>query len=338
MIGIYKITNLVNGKVYIGQSTLIEKRFTRHKNTAINPTYKEYDYPLYKAMRKYGINNFVFEIIEECSVDELNEREIFYIKQYDSYKHGYNQDEGGSHAAHCKLSESDVDAIIYRLKTTKDNTHIIAKDFGVGFTTIRDINVGERHYRESEKYPIRPRIYTPARKKDKFGNQVAQTKFVSDIRDNEKLYFCPICGNNVSHSGNLCRQCYINNCKKVNRPDALSLAKIIKEFGFEETGRQFGVSGSAIKKWCKDYNISHRLKDLIKWYNEQTGTVDIVTKRKPLKKPVKQIDPKTGDVINIFESAVSAARSLGYKLGNHISEVCRGEIKAAYGFYWEYVD
>lgn len=100
--GIYKITNLINGKVYIGQSTNIERRWKDHKRMF---NYKDdgslkYNYPLYCAFRKYGEKNFKFEIIEECSEEELNEKEILYIKKHNSYvrwknSNGYNQTLGG---------------------------------------------------------------------------------------------------------------------------------------------------------------------------------------------------------------------------------------------------
>ena len=87
MIGIYKITNKVNGKVYIGQSVDIKKRWNRHLHTVNNPNYKGYNYPLYRAMRKYGIENFLFEVIEECGKTELDDKEIFYITQYKAIDH-----------------------------------------------------------------------------------------------------------------------------------------------------------------------------------------------------------------------------------------------------------
>ena len=92
MVGIYKITNQLNGKVYIGQSVNIEQRWKRHKQEVKNgnKTYK-----LYNAIRKYGIENFSFEVLEECLRDELNEKEIYYIKKYNSYCNGYNSTLGG---------------------------------------------------------------------------------------------------------------------------------------------------------------------------------------------------------------------------------------------------
>ena len=85
MIGIYKITNQCNGKIYIGQSKNIEERWEEHKRKM-----QVRNTQLYQAMRFFGIENFVFEIIKECSLDQLNEREQYYIHKYDSINKGYN--------------------------------------------------------------------------------------------------------------------------------------------------------------------------------------------------------------------------------------------------------
>ena len=65
MIGIYKLTNKINNKVYIGQSINIENRFQQHKNNCLNENLKDYNTKFYRALRKYGVENFTFEIIEE---------------------------------------------------------------------------------------------------------------------------------------------------------------------------------------------------------------------------------------------------------------------------------
>jgi group I intron endonuclease len=96
--GIYKITNKINGHSYIGLSKNIERRFSDHKNKAFNSNKDEdKNKVLYKAFRKYGLDNFNFEIIEECSEDLLKEREIYWIKYYNTYldKNHYNETPGG---------------------------------------------------------------------------------------------------------------------------------------------------------------------------------------------------------------------------------------------------
>ena len=79
MIGIYKITNLINNKCYIGQSIYIERRFAQHKSPY--EIARDPDKPLYQAFKKYGIENFSFEVLEECTQDELNDKEKFYIEK-----------------------------------------------------------------------------------------------------------------------------------------------------------------------------------------------------------------------------------------------------------------
>lgn len=91
---IYKITNRVNNKVYIGQTHFtIEHRYKQHiKNFNIEHRQQ----PLYKAFAKYGIENFSIEKLEEVECDKLNEREIYWIAYYDSFKNGYNATLGGN--------------------------------------------------------------------------------------------------------------------------------------------------------------------------------------------------------------------------------------------------
>lgn len=95
--GVYLLRNLINNKVYVGQSINIYYRWNQHKYNALNNKLDDY---LHRAIRKYGWENFSKEIIEECSPEELNEKEIFYIQLYDSYaknkeSHGYNETIGG---------------------------------------------------------------------------------------------------------------------------------------------------------------------------------------------------------------------------------------------------
>lgn len=90
---IYKITNDINNKIYIGKTNFsIEKRFQEHIHDS-----KQYyeNRPLYKAMNKYGIEHFHIEQIEECDNNNAAEREIYWINYYNSYYNGYNATKGG---------------------------------------------------------------------------------------------------------------------------------------------------------------------------------------------------------------------------------------------------
>ena len=86
--GIYKITNINNGKVYVGQATDIAERFRQHIKRGIGadpPTQNK----LYPAMLKDGVENFTFEIIEECPATKLTEREKYYTDIFEAQSFGY---------------------------------------------------------------------------------------------------------------------------------------------------------------------------------------------------------------------------------------------------------
>ena len=87
-IGIYKITNLINGMVYIGQSNNIAERWRQHIKRGVGadpPTQNK----LYPAMLEYGAENFTFEIIEECNASQLTEREKYYTDVFQANSYGY---------------------------------------------------------------------------------------------------------------------------------------------------------------------------------------------------------------------------------------------------------
>lgn len=109
MIGIYKITNKNSGKSYIGQSNDIERRFKEHQQKGASSRI-----PLDVAIQKYGKDAFTYEIIEECNIDELNEKEQYYIQLYDTKNTGYNCSDGGDQQSiganngRAKLTENDI--------------------------------------------------------------------------------------------------------------------------------------------------------------------------------------------------------------------------------------
>ncbi len=96
--GIYVITNKINNKKYVGYSNNCRRRWHEHKDLAKHPRKEEHKRKaLYRAIRKYGIENFSFEMLEGTSddVEILKEREKYWIKKLDSYRKGYNETWGG---------------------------------------------------------------------------------------------------------------------------------------------------------------------------------------------------------------------------------------------------
>lgn len=116
MIGIYKIENLINGKIYVGQSTDIEKRWKEHKQIPYRDSKAaEYarHFPLYRAILKYGLENFKFSVIEECTIEELDQKERYWISYYNTFtkegQNGYNLTSGGDGSR--RLYKETIDTI-----------------------------------------------------------------------------------------------------------------------------------------------------------------------------------------------------------------------------------
>jgi hypothetical protein len=120
---IYKITNTINNKVYIGQTRTHRKnkdkyrpygylgRFNTHISDALCNTKKSQSRYLASSIRLHGKENFVIELVERCLSEELNEREIYYISHYNSmYPNGYNLTSGGKN--NYPFKKIDIEGII----------------------------------------------------------------------------------------------------------------------------------------------------------------------------------------------------------------------------------
>lgn len=112
MIGIYKITNKETGKSYIGQSNDINRRIKEHQTVG-----KKSRIPVDIAIQKYGKDNFLYEVIEECNIEELNQRETYWIQYFNTVNNGYNCNIGGDQQSigeangRAKLTEEDIKTI-----------------------------------------------------------------------------------------------------------------------------------------------------------------------------------------------------------------------------------
>lgn len=118
---IYKITNIQNNKVYIGQTIRpVKDRFHRHINDAMNNIL---DTHFARAIRKYGKENFVIEIIDTAQTqDELNQKEQYWIQYYDSVNQGYNETDAiskcGGNTYKNKTAE-EMEAIKEKIRQSK---------------------------------------------------------------------------------------------------------------------------------------------------------------------------------------------------------------------------
>lgn len=133
---IYKITNRLNGKSYIGQTIQdVKERFYQH--CATNCSHTVLNMAIHKAIFKYGKPNFTLEVIEEVEYDNLNDREKYWIEYYDSYKNGYNSTIGGQNG-YKPFKDLNTEFVIKEYEQGK-SLRAIGKLFNVDKQTIKDL-------------------------------------------------------------------------------------------------------------------------------------------------------------------------------------------------------
>ena len=305
MIGIYKITNLITNKSYIGQSVDIYRRWKEHCRLSSSSL-------IAKKIRQYGKENFSFEILEGCELSQLNEKEQYWIQYYDTIvPNGYNiaEDTNTIHTTYCFYDKDTVNNIFDLLLNTNLTQEEIAQRTNTTTSVVSRINTGNTHIQENLIYPIRTFVKKPQK-------------------------YCIDCGTAITTLATRCIDCE-NKHRAIskNRPSKEELNQLLLNYNgnFTQVGKIFNVSDNAIRKWCKHYNLSHYSKD----YKNKNNIVknNSIINNKP--KAVEMLDIETNQVLQTFSSLSEAGRFLG-KSSTHIGEVCNGIHATAYGYKWRY--
>ena len=295
--GIYKITNLVNGKVYIGQSQDIYKRWYEHKKESRK---NRKDIALYCAFAKYGIGNFSFEIIEECPLEVLDEKEMLYIKKYNSYvdwenTNGYNMTIGGA-LCHTHVGNDDQGVRVYQYDKNGNfvaeyrNMNKAAKSVGLkSATSIYQAIKGKflasgyqwrKEYSEKIQKYVRNKNTLRVLQYDKDGNFI---KIYNSIEDASKESNC---------SRSLIELCVEGHCK---------------------TGKGF------IWKYYKDNYLKNI--ETKEYKNSVTNSIEQYT-----------LD---GELVEVYESSADAERKTGFSQ-SCIANCARGNQKTSFGYVWKF--
>lgn len=243
MTGIYKIENLLNGKCYIGQATDIKKRWNAHRNVYKKEDDIAYEYPLYRAFRKYGIDNFSFTVLEECTVTNLNKKEIEYIKKHNSFFNGYNQTFGGDHS--CVVEKEKIIGVINDLENTDMYHKEIATKWGLSTEMVQGINTG-RYWKHDRTYPI-------------------QTKYKNNCHIKKDPVRCCDCGKEVFRESKRCINCERkrrNSNRMIGKPSKETLFNLLTlHKNFTKVAKMFNVTDNALRKWCKAYGLPYKTSD-----------------------------------------------------------------------------
>lgn len=170
---IYKFTNKVNNKSYIGQTNNIENRKRNHKSESFNEKASGYRLPFHAAIRKYGWENFEFEVIEEIpdefGIEYVNEREKYFIQLFDTQVRsdkGYNVTFGGDGCAKPKLNFEEQVSLskLFTLEQVKDIQNMLVEGYQyyeikskylqLTDSFLSNINLGYNFVRDDLTYPL----------------------------------------------------------------------------------------------------------------------------------------------------------------------------------------
>lgn len=141
--------------VYVGQTCNVSERRKQHeKDEPFNNLRAEYNYPLSRAIRKYGIEAFIFEVLEkDLSLEEANAREDYWIEYYNTIANGYNQQRGGNNRT--KLTDIQIEEIRNKIANTKMPYSEICAEYGCSGGFLTAINKGESYPSSNYQYPLR---------------------------------------------------------------------------------------------------------------------------------------------------------------------------------------
>lgn len=307
MIGIYKITNNINNKIYIGQSIDIDRRFKEHiRQSKLNKD----NMAIHKAIYKYGVENFTLTILEECEISELDNKEIYYIETLQARVKniGYNICQGGCtgpiHKGIDNVNSVLTEEIVTKIRylylegyVKKQAYERINKIFPININTFSDVWIGKTY--KNIYYHVYDDTYKESIKEFR---SINKSKLCNT---NSKQYVLEI--RNYRASGEQLTECYESKFK-----DKMSIWTF-KDIWYNHTYIH-------IKATVKDSGIKNK-----KSYKRNV--------------PVSQFT-KDGQFIKNFDGIIDALLEIKGKYDkNMVSNIyrnCSGESKSAYGYVWKF--
>lgn len=219
--GIYCIENLVNGKKYIGQTVDVKSRLDKHKNLLSRQ--KHPNDHLQHAWDLYGADNFMFYVLEECAQEDLDNKEIAYIRNFnvDNSEFGYNIESGGRSTPHVavktkikiskslkgrKVSQDTIDKIVkfHTGRKRSDDTRRRMSENHCDFSGEKHPQFGT-HLSDKTKQKISKKALERLSNKENhpnFGNTLPEQtvekikttltgKYIGELSFNKRPVYCP---------------------------------------------------------------------------------------------------------------------------------------------------
>ena len=153
-----------------------------------------------------------------------------------------------------------------------------------------------------------------------------------------KINYCLLCSTVINKESKYCISCSNIVKRHQVRPSKEDLAKMIYDTNFTEVGRMFHVTDNTIRDWCRVYHLPTHTKELKNWYRTEILGLEPIAEIVKIKnqKPIIQQFDKENNFIAEFNTPTEACRSVQGSKASHITEVCKGVRKTAYGYIWKY--
>lgn len=242
MYSVYKITNKINGKEYIGLTNNYDRRLKRHWSDLKRGVHENSF--LQKEWEQYGADNFFHTLLEsEISEENISEKECLWIKIFDTYHNGYNQNEGGNFGPSnggSQLTKKEIFQILSVVKFQKKPGEVLGSIFGVSRTTISRIRKGVNHL----KYKIEFDQLDVEDQKQIFQSCIDEFNIVCRVEESNKLE------NKRRLTKQQVFEIYVNHEEKI-----LSRTKMAKRIGVKSTNTLICVEkGVTYKNYRNEYN------------------------------------------------------------------------------------
>lgn len=337
---IYVITNQINNKQYVGQTTKsIEERFQEHIYCSKSDRLK--GRPLYSAIRKYGADNFNIALLEECQNDELNEKEVIWIDRLNTYRNGYNATIGGDGIR--KPMPSFDEILAYYTEHPNISLVQTGQHFGLCANTIHDILI-RGGYSEIRSHPTKQSyqknpLYNYKDISEKY-KELLNTKEVANYFHCSTEVVVRACQKyGVDRIG--VREQVAKLCGKTVYQIDKTSGEIIQSFpSFKDAGRFLGNENysSNISACCRG---KQKTAYGYRWTTDRNNyTKGYIENSK--KRAVLQLDIDTLEVLKEFPSVADAAEELYGTRENNVSKTiagcARNEFYSCYGYSWLYKD
>lgn len=360
---IYKVTNTVNGKVYIGQTRRdIPTRWHEHQYYSFHKG-RGYNSILHAAMRKYGTEPFIIEQVEECPVGKLEERERYWIKYYNSTVNGYNISTGGKGYAKC--SDEEILSWWNQGLTAKEIAEVMPLHASTITSRLKSLGVTQQEIIDRGNYKANRKKEHPVYQYGRDGNFIREFSSLREAQESiggRRIKLSPGARERTI-GGFQWRKYKTDNIgaipirvKKEKPPKVVRVRKpkperkpkpplkpvyqytmdgdFIKEFPCAyAAARSFGMKGTGgIRCVCiGEKRHSHGYR----WSYEKVDKLPPI-RQDNTTRPIAQMDDNN-NIIKVYEKISDAANEYGVTI-HAISSVCQGIHYKCAGYHWEYLN